>query len=35
MKTWKKIALGIGVVVVLGAVIGFTVYQSHKNLVTV
>lgn len=35
MKTWKKIALGIGVVAVLGAVIGFTVYQSHKNLVTV
>lgn len=35
MKTWKKIALGIGAVIVLGGVIGFTVYQSHKNLVTV
>src|SRR5580704_5969576 len=35
MKTWKKIAIGAGAVVVLAAIVGFTVYQSHKNLVTV
>lgn len=35
MKTWKKIALAAGAVVVVIAVIGFTVYQSHKNLVVV
>src|SRR5271167_3644772 len=35
MKTWKKIAIGAGAVVVLAAIVGFTVYQSHKNVVTV
>src|SRR5215470_4190575 len=35
MKTWQKVLIGIGVVVVFAAVIGMTVYQSHKNLVTV
>jgi HlyD family secretion protein len=35
MTTWKKIAIGAGAVVVLGAIVGFTVYQSHKNVVTV
>jgi len=35
MKTWKKIAIGAAVVVVLAAIVGFTVYQSHKNTVTV
>ncbi|MFZ0136580.1 MAG: efflux RND transporter periplasmic adaptor subunit [Candidatus Sulfotelmatobacter sp.] len=35
MKAWKKIAIGIGVVVVLAAIVGFTVYQSGKNVVTV
>jgi HlyD family secretion protein len=35
MKTWKKIAIGAGVVVVLAAIVGFTVYQSGKNVVTV
>ena len=35
MKTWMKIAIGAGVVVVLGSIIGFTVYQSKKNVVTV
>jgi HlyD family secretion protein len=35
MKTWKKIAIGVGVVVVLAAIVGFTVYQSGKNVVTV
>src|SRR5271154_2503359 len=35
MKLWKKIAIGVGVVVVLAAIVGFTVYQSGKNVVTV
>jgi HlyD family secretion protein len=35
MKTWQKIAIGAGSVVVLSAIVGFTVYQSHKNVVTV
>ncbi|MFZ0286500.1 MAG: efflux RND transporter periplasmic adaptor subunit [Terriglobales bacterium] len=35
MSTWKKIAIGAGALVVLSAIVGFTVYQSHKNVVTV
>jgi HlyD family secretion protein len=35
MSTWKKIAIGAGAAVVLAAIVGFTVYQSHKNVVTV
>ncbi len=35
MKTWKKIAIGVGVVVVLATIVGFTVHQSGKNVVTV
>src|SRR5512133_1534711 len=35
MSTWKKVLIGIGAVVVLGGIVGFTVYQSHKNVVTV
>ena len=35
MKTWQKIATGAGSVVLLSAIVGFTVYQSHKNVVTV
>src|SRR5271163_5145797 len=35
MKTWKKIAIGVGVVVLLAAIVGFTVHQSGKNVVTV
>jgi HlyD family secretion protein len=35
MSTWKKIAIGVGAVLVLSAIVGFTVYQSHKNVVTV
>ncbi|HTR23761.1 MAG TPA: efflux RND transporter periplasmic adaptor subunit [Terriglobales bacterium] len=35
MKTWKKVLIGVGVVLVLGILVGVTVYQSHKNLVTV
>jgi HlyD family secretion protein len=35
MKLWKKIAIGAGAVIVLAAIVGFTVYQSGKNVVTV
>lgn len=35
MSTWKKIAIGAGALVVLAGIIGFTVYQSRKNVVTV
>jgi HlyD family secretion protein len=35
MKTWKKVLIGVGVVLVLGIIVGVTVYQSQKNLVTV
>ncbi|MGA3348219.1 MAG: efflux RND transporter periplasmic adaptor subunit [Candidatus Sulfotelmatobacter sp.] len=35
MKPWKKIALGAGVAVVLAIIVGVTVHQSGKNVVTV
>jgi len=35
MKPWKKITIGIGVVVVLATIVGITVHQSGKNVVTV
>jgi HlyD family secretion protein len=35
MKTWKKVLIGIGAALVLGMIVGVTVYQSRKNLVTV
>jgi HlyD family secretion protein len=35
MKAWKKIAIGAGVVVLVAIIIGFTVHQSSKNVVTV
>jgi HlyD family secretion protein len=35
MSTWKKIAIGVGGAVLLAAIVGFTVYQSHKNVVVV
>jgi len=35
MKPWKKIAIGAGVVVLLAIIVGFTVHQSTKNVVTV
>ncbi len=35
MRTWKRIAIGVGAVVLVSAIVGFTVYQSHKNVVTV
>jgi HlyD family secretion protein len=35
MKPWKKIAIGAGVVVLLATIVGISVYQSGKNVVTV
>jgi HlyD family secretion protein len=35
MKTWKKALIGVGVALVLVTIVGVTVYQSRKNLVTV
>jgi HlyD family secretion protein len=35
MKTWKKALIGVSAVLVLGIIVSITVYQSHKNLVTV
>jgi HlyD family secretion protein len=35
MKAWKKIAIGVGIVVVLAIIVGFTVNQSSKNVATV
>jgi HlyD family secretion protein len=35
MKLWKKIAIGAGVAVVLAIIVGITVHQSGKNVVTV
>ncbi|HYE24295.1 MAG TPA: efflux RND transporter periplasmic adaptor subunit [Clostridia bacterium] len=35
MKNWKKIAIVIGVVVVVAAVVGFSVMQSRKGVVQV
>src|ERR1700684_2373986 len=35
MKTWKKIAISSGVLVVLAIIVGVTVHQSGKNVVTV
>jgi HlyD family secretion protein len=35
MKPWKKIAIGAGALVLLAIIVGFTVHQSSKNLVTV
>jgi len=35
MKAWKKIAIGVGALVVLALIVGFTVHQSSKNVATV
>ena len=35
MKAWKKVAIGVGIVVVLAMIVGFTVHQSSKNVSTV
>jgi HlyD family secretion protein len=35
MKAWKKIAIGVGAAVLVAIIVGFTVHQSSKNVVTV
>jgi HlyD family secretion protein len=35
MKTWQKVAIGIGAVVVLGGIVLFSVNQANKGVVTV
>jgi len=35
MKPWKKFAIVAGIVVLLASIVGFTVHQSSKNVVTV
>src|SRR5437762_12308501 len=35
MKLWKRIAIGAGVALLLGIIVGFAVHQSGKNVVTV
>ena len=35
MKVWKKVAIGAGIAVLLAIIVGFTVHQSSKNVVTV
>jgi HlyD family secretion protein len=35
MKTWKKALIGVGIAVVVLSLIGLTVYQSRKGVVTV
>jgi HlyD family secretion protein len=35
MTAWKKIAIGAGIAVLLAIIVGFTVHQSSKNVVTV
>ena len=35
MKPWKKVAIGVGIVVLLAIIVGFTVHQSGKNVATV
>ena len=35
MKAWKKIAIVVGALLVLGLIVGFTVHQSGKNVATV
>jgi HlyD family secretion protein len=35
MKPWKKVAIGVGALVVVAIIVGFTVRQSGKNVATV
>src|SRR5437879_7099694 len=35
MKTWKKVAIGVGTALVLLVIIAFAVHQSRKGIVTV
>src|SRR5438094_6831071 len=35
MKTWQKVAIGVGAVAVLGGIVLFSVNQANKGVVTV
>src|ERR1700736_1843763 len=35
MKTWQKVAIGVGAAVVLGGIVLFSVNQANKGVVTV
>src|SRR5215475_2364150 len=35
MKTWQKVCIGVGAVVVLGGVVGYSVNKANKGVVTV
>jgi HlyD family secretion protein len=35
MKTWKKVIIGVAVAVVLAGMLGFTIVQSRRNVVSV
>jgi HlyD family secretion protein len=35
MKAWKKVAIGVGIAILLAMIVGFTVHQSSKNVTTV
>src|ERR1700760_2997134 len=35
MKTWQKVGIGVGAVVVLGAIVGISVSQANKGVGTV
>ena len=35
MKTWQKVGIGVGAVVVLGGIVLFSVNQANKGVVTV
>ena len=35
MKAWKKVAIGVGIALLLAMIVGFTVLQSSKNVTTV
>src|SRR6202167_6672843 len=35
MKTWQKVGIGVGALVVLGGIVAFSVTQANKGVVTV
>src|SRR5262244_2444639 len=35
MKTWQKVCIGVGAVVVLGGIVGYSVNKANKGVVTV
>src|SRR5260370_25704303 len=35
MKTWEKVGIGVGAVVVLGGIVLFSINQANKGMVTV